>query len=517
MSIAEQYKAINEFSELYPLLTKDEQREILELMEDVPLPPMRLAEFVREAWRIVEPETPYLHNWHIDAICQHLEAASYGLVRNLIINIAPRHMKSLLVAVFWPCWVWTFLPSSQWMFVAYSGEFASRDSMKRKAIIESGWYQERWGELVKFSKNQQQKTWFENQRKGYMKATGLSGTGMGADFIVGDDLIDPRKSYSNAYRSTANQFWTQTISTRGNNPETTVKVLICQRLHQNDIVGHLGDLEIEGSTAYEKLVIPVEYEEHLAKPTCLGWVDPRKEPKELLWPARFDRSFINRLKIELGSTMTASQLQQRPSAAEGTIISRSSFRTWTPAHVNLNPYTVDAGSIGGVLENVTLPDKFDEMLQSWDCTFKDAAGTDYVVGGVWGRVKSTYYLLDLVRKRMDIVATIAAIKAMSDKWPNAIRKLIEEKANGAAIMRMLRGELAGLTPINPTDSKAGRLNASAPVFESGNIIIPHPRHLPWVRDYMDELCDFPYASNDDQVDMTTQVILHWQKSKAWTR
>jgi predicted phage terminase large subunit-like protein len=153
------------------------------------------------------------------------------------------------------------------------------------------------------------------------------------------------------------------------------------------------------------------------------------------------------------------------------------------------------------------PGRFDEILQSWDCTFKDTKDSDFVVGQVWGRVGAFYYLLDQTRGQMDFPATIAAIESLTAKWPAAHTKLVEDKANGSAVISVLRKKITGLIPVNPEGGKEARAAAVSPSFESGNVFLPDPTLCPWIHDYIEELVSFPQGKNDDQVDSTTQALI----------
>ncbi len=145
-----------------------------------------LSEYIRQAWHIVEPGNRYVPGWHIDAICEHLEAATRGEIRNLIINIPPRHMKSLITCVFWPTWLWTSRPETRWLFSSYGENLSIRDSIKCRRIIQSNWYQKNWGDTFQLTGDQNSKTRFENDKTGYRLATGVGGlgTGDGGDFLV---------------------------------------------------------------------------------------------------------------------------------------------------------------------------------------------------------------------------------------------------------------------------------------------------------------------------------------------
>jgi predicted phage terminase large subunit-like protein len=155
------------------------------------------------------------------------------------------------------------------------------------------------------------------------------------------------------------------------------------------------------------------------------------------------------------------------------------------------------------------PARFDEVIQSWDCTFKDLATSDYVVGQVWGRVGADAYLLDQVRGQMDLPATLVAVRALSAKWPNSYTKLIEDKANGPAVIASLRHELAGLIPVNPEGGKVARAHAVSPQVEAGNVHLPDPSIAPWIGGFLVEHDTFPLGVHDDQVDATTQALVRF--------
>jgi predicted phage terminase large subunit-like protein len=225
-----------------------------------PPPPegrQRLLDFVRGGWHVLEPGNPFVSGWHLDVICHHLEAVTDRQIRNLVINIPPRHMKSLAVAVFWPAWSWTFQPESRWIFASYGKSLASRDSRKTRRVIKSAWYQSQWGELVRLVPDQDQVTRFENERQGYRIATSVNGeaTGEGGDFLVADDPHKVGEGESEAKRTRVLSWWDETMSTRHNNPKTGCKVIVMQRVHDQDLAGHV--LEQGG---YHHLCLPARYE-----------------------------------------------------------------------------------------------------------------------------------------------------------------------------------------------------------------------------------------------------------------
>jgi predicted phage terminase large subunit-like protein len=436
----------------------------------------RLRDFVLQAWAVLEPSTPFVHGWHIDAIIEHLEAVTNGQIRNLLINVPPRHMKSLLVSVFWPAWEWIRWPERRWLYSSYAASLSIRDSIKCRRLIESPWYEARWGDRFALTSDQNTKGRFDNDRSGYRLATSVGGavTGEGGDRIICDDPHNVQEAESDSVRKSTVDWFGVVMSTRVSDPKTAARVVVMQRCHQQDLSGHL--LEQGG---WEHLCLPAEYEGP-KRGTSMGFADPRREHGELLWQDRFGPQEIESLKRSLGSYAAAGQLQQRPSPLEGGLLKRAWFRFWQPHGANLPPVEIrlpdGALQLIAAVEVTTLH----ELIQSWDCAFKDLDTSDYVVGQVWGRVGPYFLLLDQVRARMDCPATVKAIRVLTAKWPHTIAKLIEDKANGSAVIQMLANEIPGLLPITPEGGKVARAAAVSPLIEVGNVFLPHPQFAPWV-------------------------------------
>jgi len=466
----------------------------------------RLYEFVRQAWHVIEPSTPFVPNWHIEVICEHLEAISLGQLRNLVINIPPRHMKSLLVSVLWPAWEWTRWPERRWLFSSYVSSLSIRDSVNCRRLLESPWYRARWGHMFRLTSDQNTKGRFDNSRSGYRLSISVGGatTGEGGDRIVCDDPHNVADVESDTVRLGIINWFDVALSTRVNDPKTCAKVVVMQRCHQRDLSGHL--LEQGG---WDHLCLPAEYEGP-GRATSIGFVDPRTEIGELLWMERFGPKEIEEAKRSLGSYGVAGQLQQRPSPAGGGIFKRHWFQFWQPRGKNLPPVLVrlpDGSTMS--IAAIEMPRQMDEQAQSWDCTFKDLDTSDYVVGQAWGRLGARYFLGDQVRGRMDCPATIKAVRDMTAKFPGTMAILVEDKANGSAVIQMLSREIRGILPVNPSGGKIARAQAVSPLIEAGNIFLPHPEYAPWVNDFIEEMVAFPNGAHDDQVDAMTQLLLRW--------
>ena len=456
---------------------------------------------------MVEPARDLISAWHIDAIADHLQAISEGRIRNLLINIPPGHAKSLIVSVLWPAWQWIRIEQGAcWrgLFASYDSGLATRDSVRCRALMESAWYRETFRPAWKLSGDQNEKGYFENTKSGFRisLSVGGRGTGFRGDAIVVDDPLNASDQYSGPARSAVTFWWDTVMSSRLNNMDTGSKVIIMQRLHEMDLSGHVLQ---QGN--YEHLCLPSEFEPERRSVTSVGWRDPRTEPGEILFPALYSQNVLDQAKKDLGSAGYAGQHQQRPSPAEGGVLPRRWWRYWKPCGLTLPPVRMRLpdGSEQEIYA-VDLPETFDAVIQSWDCAFKDLKTSDFVVGQVQARLGSRRYLLDQVRSRLDMPGTVQAIRTMSAKYPNSGAKLVEDKANGPAVIQTLKLEISGLIEVNPEGGKMSRARAVSPEAEAGDWHwhLPHPGIAPWVPDFVEECASFPNGRYDDQVDAWSQ-------------
>ena len=491
-------------------------------------PETTLREHIRGIWPIIEPGTKFVDNWHIGAVSEHLEACSYGQIADLIISMPPRFMKSIGLAVGWPTWEWSWIPHIRQIFSSYAAELAIRDSLKCRRVIESRWYQRRYGHVFQLQPDQNRKTRFENDRAGYRLAVGVGGsaTGEGGDRIVVDDAHKVAEADSSVKREAAVLWWKETMSTRRNDPLTAVRVISGQRVHEADVTGDVLAREL----GYVHLRLPMEYDKKRIV-TSLGWSDPRREVGELMWPARFPREAVEKLKEELGAYGYSAQYQQEPTPAKGAVFEAGWFRWYTMPHIPIDTDYVVSADLTIEANKVTIiPPAFDEMLQSIDAAFKgkpgtgaaksrptpgQAKGSDYVVDEVWSRRQAEFYLLEEARGQWEFPKTLEEIRAVSASFPKASKKLVEDKANGPAIIQSLNTEIGGFIEIDPANlggDLLARARAASPYVQAGNIYLPHPRIAPWVIEWLTEMVKFPRAPFDDRVASAVQAILILRES-----
>lgn len=472
---------------------------------------------------MARPSTPFVPGWHIDCISDHLEAVTRGELRNLIINIPPRHMKSLSVGVFWPTWEWTFQPHIQWLFASYADALATRDSVQSRRLIASLWYQERWGEIFGLTPDQNQKTKFENDHAGHRIATSVGGvgTGEGGDRLVADDPHKVKEAESELVREGVLTWWDETMSTRGNNPKTAAKVVVMQRVHSRDLTGHLLE---QGS--YHHLCLPAEYEPRVhpvggrrPSPThphdaCVISADPRMEPGELLWAERFGPPELADLKRSLGSAYAISgQLQQHPVPREGAIFRSEWFRPLPSFFDELGP-------------DGKTPRQRLRIFQFWDLAYSERDSADYTASLTVGYDVRTgsLYLLNAWRTRVqeqeiatddDRQGLGAALSGhilrfpqrptVIGIWSGAFQKRLATQDLARRVMQTLARQRVAvrIQSVPETTDKVFRAQLPAGRAEIGTVYAD--LDAPWWTDFEAELLAFPKGDHDDWVDALSGV------------
>jgi len=446
--------------------------------------------FAEAAFSQVEPGVTFLPNWHIDAICDHMEAVFRNDIKDLVINVPPGSMKSLLVCTLYPAWAWTQDPGRRGIYASYAADLANRDSLRCRQLIESPWYQARWGEAAtapewrKVVHNHDQ--WavqrFSNAAAGFRMATTVAGrlVGYHGHDLVVDDPIKPDECTDLALDKAAT-WWTKGMVTR--RLPGAHRIVIMQRLHERDLAG------ISIDAGFNALVVPMRSEKTLRTRTPLRVVDPRTEIDQPLWPARWTEQELIELEADLGPRQVAAQLQQRPAPAEGAIFTHSMVRYYK-AHPALRRMRV---------------------ILSVDANFKATSQGSYAVIQTWGSIGGDQYLLDQVRERFAFSDLLEAVRRMAAKWSTASTILIEDKANGPAIISVLEKELSGVIPCEPHGDKVQRAHAVEPMWAAGNVHLPDPSIAPWIEDFVLELLSFPVARHDDQVDAMSQALAYLKR------
>lgn len=469
------------------MLTRSEKLEALAIEQELLYrrAERSLAEFTRQSWSILEPATVLKWGWHLDYAAEHLEAVARGEILQLIINIPPRNLKSILVSISFPPWVWTSMPSTRFLCGSYSQSLASKHSIDCRTVIESDWYQRKWKLKVKLVDDQNQKMEFVNTRRGHRIATSILGTatGKGGDIVIADDPHDTTGALSDVERKTTIETFRQKFMSRHDDKKTGRTIVVMQRLHESDLT---GELLKDGGWTHVNLPAIAPKKTIIVFPTSKREVV--REAGTALHPAREDLATLSQIKKNLGSRAFAGQYDQAPAAAEGNIIKREWIRFWD-SHPT-----------------------FEEEIISVDATFTGKATSDFVAMQVWGRNGARKYLLDQIYGRMGLTDTISALVSLCEKWPGAKTKIIENKANGPAIEDLLSRHISGIVLVEPQGDKIARVNAVSPQLEAGNVLFPMTSREPWVESLIDELVTFPNAAHDDRVDAMSQALLRLEES-----
>ncbi len=472
----------------------------------------RLREYVRQAWPVVEPSTPFIPGWHLDCICEHLEAVTYGEVTSLLINIPPRHAKSLSVSVFWPTWEWLTWPERRWLYTTYAEALAIRDALKSRRIIDSTWYQQRWGHLYQLTSDQNQKSRYENDRTGYRLATGVDGgnTGEGGDVIVSDDPHNVREAESDAVREGVLTWWDEVMSTRSNDPKRRKRVVVMQRVHGRDLSGHL--LEKGG---YHHLCLPAEYEPRVyvqpGEPEpriqphddCPIATDPRKQDGELLWPERVGPAELAEYRRDLGSVGYAGQYQQRPVPRQGALFRAEWFQP-------LPPHFGTPGRYGPSWRQ-RLP-----RVQYWDLNYSSRDTADYTaavtVAVDTSDPERRCYVTGLWRQHVAEEAqdvTLAQHILATRPHLVAVEETAFKQRATLDLLQRVQMHLSGryavrVVAVKVSTDKVMRAHVPAGRAEAG--LLYFDKSLPLYPTFEAECLGFPRAAHDDFVDALSGAV-----------
>lgn len=406
---------------------------------------------------------------HIVALARALERVERGECKRLIVSMPPRHGKSMLVSTAFPAWFLGRRPRAQLITATFSQEKADDWGRAVRNQLASPWFRQVFGHGLAHDSRAVRR--FNTSQGGVYIATGIGGTitGRGADLLLIDDPHKGEEEARSPLQRGRVQSWFRSDAYTRLMPGGAI-VIVQTRWHEADLAGYVQDeLAHEG---WEVLNLPAI-----------------NEAGEALWPERFPLGALELIKASVGSRAWEALYQGRPSPEDGGVFKRQWWRFWRERP------------------------EVDEVLTSWDCAFKSTASSDFVVGQVWGKRGAERYLLDQVRGRWGFTDTVQAIRALAAKWPQARVHLVEDKANGPAVIDTLRREVSGLVPVEPQGGKEARAHAISPQVEAGQVYLPEL--APWLADFLEEVAAFPAGGHDDQVDAMTQALLRWSGGGGW--
>jgi len=437
--------------------------------------------------RYCELVTPAWSWWwrHLVYLYAYLDRMVAGALGRLEINLPTRIGKTELL-VRYLAYRLELDPKIPIIIGAYNAKFALRLSRKVRRLLVG---------RIPLSRDRTSAEDWETEAGGGVRAVGVGVgvAGLPAKLIAIDDPIKNREdAYSKAFRDKVDEWYREDLYTR---LEPDGEIILCNaRRHEDDLSGRIQ--ASEEAPDWETARLPALSEGRD--------VDPLERPEgEALCPERFNEAYYAKMRRAIGEAAFASMQQQRPAPASGLVFKSEWFRYYT---TRAHPIIEEGLAVP------FLPEKFTAQAISIDCSFKDKATSDFVAGLAGGRVGANCYVLpDHVHDRLDFPATIKAVRGLAARNPGATHKLVEDKANGPAVIATLRSEIAGIIGIEPEGDKVSRAHAITHLLEAGNVWFPHPSIAPWVKTLTLELLQFPLGTHDDLTDALTQLLRRFDK------
>jgi len=430
-----------------------------------------LRTFVEKAWPLVEPDTEFRGNWHIDVLCDVLQQVTDGDIKRLIINVSPGCSKSLMVSVFWPAWEWATNPALRYLTASYGSHLTIRDNLRLRTIVTSPWYQRHFP--LQLADAQKSKVRFNTSAGGWRIASSVGGVGTGEhpDRIIIDDPTTAEQSRSDLERQRSLDWFDQTVSSRGIARDVRT-VVIMQRLHEQDLSGHLL-----AKGGWEHICWPMRYE-----PDCADPLDIRTEAGELFWPELFPETAVKQLEYDLGPFAAAGQLQQRPAPEGGGLFRREWFDI-----VDVAPTKAT-------------------RCRGWDTAATEGGG-DYTVGVKIAQAGGLFCVEDVQRVQYGPDGVDALFCQMVTVDGKACRQREEQEpgSSGKAVIANRTRTLAGFdyAGVNVTGDKVTRARPFRAQCEAGNVKLVRGE---WNEAYLQELSVFPAGAHDDQVDASSAAF-----------
>ena len=476
--------------------------ELIELMQHGDIALRLLAarsfyEFVKQAWPHVE-SVPYVDNWHVKLICDHLQAVIDGGVKDLLINGPPACGKSGPSNTFLVPWAWTRNPAWRFMYASYGEDLSLRDSENARRLIKSKWYQQRWGKRYRLREGSDAKRKFETDKGGYRMATSVGGraTGEHPDFLVGTDLHKADHASSPAELQSAIDFWNVTLGTRGISRGSR-RILEGQRICRGDVSDHA-----KSHRKYVEVILPMEFVPGAMQPTQWG-MDPRTEPGELLFPQIVGRDTVDALKQMLG-WRAAAQLQQDPQSPEGAIYDAKHFRRVRLAGDQEWGRGLPRGMFelldieGNVVARFSPAECF--WLQTLDYACKTKTMNDWTVVGTFAITPGgDLIVFHIHRERVKIPQQFALAMAMRQRFPFVSVQAVEDAAGGISVIQEGVDKGIDFHVLKATRDKVDRAGPISRYYAQGKVC--HLEAEPWLPDFETELLQFPGGVHDDQADV----------------
>ena len=462
-----------------------------------------LAAFVEKAFETVVPGATYVHGWHIEYLSQQLRQCIDGDITRPIINMPPRHMKSIMASIALPAFLLGLDPTTRIICVSYSRDLAIKFSRQCRELMQQPWYRRIFPD-TRLAPGKNTEHEFETTRGGGRLATSVGGTltGRGGDVIIVDDPLKADEAASKARRQDVNEWFDTSLYSRLDNKQTGRILIISQRLHQDDLPGHLLS---KANANWTVVNLPAICQQD----QTLKWGNRPHQVHQLkqgeaLWPEREPVTVLEDIKATVGTAVFNAQYLQEPVAPQGNLMRREWIQHYddVPLRNGADP------------ANAHIPPAY--IMQSWDTASKADQMNDYSVCTTWYCFMGKVYLLDVFRQRLEFpdlkrrVVEMAG-RTYTQKSTPVSHVLIEDAGAGTQLIQMLRheGHSISLIPFNPQGDKEFRFSAATVWFETGRVLLP--RSASWLDDYVTELLAFPDGKFDDQVDSTSQMFIRLNK------
>ena len=445
--------------------------------------------FLQKVFKILNPSSKLLWNWHIDYICSAMEEIACGNIKRLIINIPPRYLKSIICSVAFPAWMLGRMPDKRIIVASYSRQLAAKHSIDCRNIMQSPWYKKNFP-YVRIPKGSNEKYKFCTTRNGFRFATSTGGTltGEGGDILIADDPQNPVHIYKKANRTKAIKWFDGVFSSRLNNKNEGTILVIMQRLHVDDLSAHLLKTDI-----WSHVCLPAINDCHQFF-LMRGEIVYIRKTGTILHEKMENETTLDNVRKELGDHNYMAQYQQEPVELEGNMI----MPAW------LKYFDISELRAKGVLT----------YYISIDCASGIGTENDFTAIAVFTILGENFYLCEMLQLKL-------AYPELKKEVENVIRKyaplavLIEDKSNGASMIQDLGTEHNNIIAIKPTHSKEFRVNEILVFIEAGHLWIA--REQPWTEPLVDELLAFPGGKHDDQVDTISQFVNWYNKNKKYTK
>ncbi len=449
-----------------------------------------LCAFIHRSFLELE-QTEFHSNWHIEVLAAKLEDVRHGRCKRLIVNVPPRHLKSLAISIAFPAWILGHEPAKQILSVTYAQDLSDNLARRSRTLMTSAFYEALFD--TRLSKGREAISDFETTNGGYRLSTSIGGvlTGRGADLIIIDDALKADDALSEPRRRSVNEWYDNTLRSRLNSQEKGAIIIVMQRLHADDLVAHVQQTE-----KWDVLSFPAIAEQdetyHLLTP--YGRKTIQRKAAEILQPSLLSLATLENHRRAMTDYNFTAQYQQDPQPPSGIIVKREWLRFYGPSE---------------------LPQKFDQIIQSWDTANKDSELANFSVCTTWGLKDERMYLLDVFRRKLNFPDLKRSVRQLAEHY-HAEVVMVEDKASGTSLIQELRADgfskVQAAPPIE--GDKIMRLHAQTAKIEGGFVLFP--KEAPWLDTYIHELVTFPNTKNDDQVDSTV-FALAWSTPKGGAR